>query len=157
MAGKRGGRSGRQTTGGEAKDTPSGHSKAASGEAFTDRYDRRATVNFVDFLVPVEAWLPAGTETVYAITDNLSAHRSADVLLFGARYPRRRFVFQPTYAPYLNLIEPWRKTLRPLALKGRRFETREGVERAVHEATGYWNVHRHPFVWGRRRRRLPQR
>jgi hypothetical protein len=30
---------------------------------------------------------------------------------------------------------------------------REGVE----EATTYWNDHRHPFVWGRRRRHRPKR
>lgn len=131
--------------------------QAASGAAFTECYDRRTTANFVDFLAQVDAWLPVEAETVYAIMDNLAAHRSADTLLFSVSHPRWRFVFQPTYAPYLNLIEPWWKTLRSLALKGRRFETWEEVERAVHEATGYWNAHRHPFVWGRRRRRQPQR
>jgi len=58
------------------------------------------------------------------------------------------FVFQLKYAAYLNLIEPWWKVLRSLALKGRRFESWEGVCRAVGEATAYWNKHRHPFVWG---------
>src|SRR5262249_15211531 len=68
----------------------------------------------------------------------------------GTRAPE--FVFQPTYAAYLNLIEPWWKVLRSLALKGRRFETWEEVAAAVQAATAYWNTHRHPFVWGRRRR-----
>jgi len=130
---------------------------ATSGTAFTACYDRRTTANFVDFLVQVEAWVPAEAESVYAIMDNLSAHRGADALLFSARYPRWRFVFQPTYAPYLNLIEPWWKTLRSLALKGRRFETWEEVREAIVAATQYWNAHRHPFVWGRRRRRQPRR
>jgi hypothetical protein len=52
----------------------------------------------------------------------------------------------------LNLIEPWWKALKALALKGRRFETWEEVCRAVEEATAFWNTHRHPFHWGRRRR-----
>jgi len=130
---------------------------AASGEAFTDCYDRRTTAHFVDFLVQVDGWLPAEREVVYAIMDNLSAHRSADALLFSAHHPRWRFVFQPTYAPYLNLIEPWWKTLRSLALKGRRFATWEQVQEAIVAATRYWNAHRHPFVWGRRRRRQPRR
>lgn len=115
------------------------------------------TADFVDFLVQVDAWLPAETETVYAIMDNLSVHRSAAVLLFSARYQRWRFVFPPTYAPYLTLIEPWWKTLRSLALTGRRFESWEEIVQAIREATRYWNAHRHPFVWGRRRRRQPQR
>lgn len=130
---------------------------AATGAAFTDCYDRCTTANFVDFLAGVEEWLPENATRVYAILDNLSAHRAADVLLFSAAHPRWEFVFQPTYAPYLNLIEPWWKTLRSLALKGRRFETGEEVQQAVGAATQYWNDHRHPFVWKRRRRRQPRR
>jgi hypothetical protein len=130
---------------------------AATGAASTECYDRRTAANFVDFLVRVETWVPPETAQVYAIMDNLSVHHGAAVLLFSARHPRWQFVFQPTYAPYLKLIEPWGKTLRSLALQGRRFERWEEVVQAIEEATGYWNDHRHPFVWGRRRRRQPRR
>ncbi len=47
--------------------------------------------------------------------------------------------------------------LRSLALAGRRFETWDEVCEAVAQATAYWNAHRHPFVWGRRRRHRPRR
>jgi len=59
------------------------------------------------------------------------------VLLFALAYPRREFVSQPKYAAYLNLIEPWWKVLRSLALRGRRFESWEGVWGTVEEATAY--------------------
>src|SRR5262249_4284041 len=52
-----------------------------------------------------------------------------------------------------NLIGPWWTVLRSLALRGRRFDTREEVCRAVEAGTRDWNAHRHPFVWGRRRKR----
>jgi hypothetical protein len=52
------------------------------------------------------------------------------------------FVFQPKYAAYLNLIEPWWKTLRSLALKGRRFETWAEIAQAVDRATAYWNEYK---------------
>ena len=42
--------------------------------------------------------------------------------------------------------------LRALALKGRHFEVWPEIEEAVRRATAYWNAHKHPFVWGRRRR-----
>src|SRR5262249_22254046 len=71
--------------------------------------------------------------------------------------PRWEFVFQPVAAAYLTLIEPLWKVLRSLALKGRRFESWQQIEAAVERATGYWNAHRHPFVWGRRRRHRPRR
>jgi transposase len=129
----------------------------ATGETLTRPYGGRTTVNWVDFLTHVEAWLDPAATRVYAVLDNLSAHRAPDVLLWALIHPRWEFVFQPTKAAYLNLIEPWWKILRSLALQGRRFATWEEVCRAVEGATHYWNAHRHPFVWGRRKRRRPAR
>lgn len=126
--------------------------RPVTGEAYTATYGGRTIANWVDFLGQVDAWLPADAERVYAILDNLSTHRATDVLLFSLAHPRWEFVFQPTYAAYLNLIEPWWKALRSLALKGKRFETWPAIEHAIAAATAYWNAHRHPFVWGRRRR-----
>jgi transposase len=129
----------------------------ASGAAFTQPYAGRTTANWIDFLDRVERWIPTDIGTVYAVLDNLPAHRGTDALLFSLARPRWEFVFQPTYAAYLNLIEPWWKVLRSLALKGRRFESWQQIEVAVERATAYWNDHRHPFVWGRRRRHRPRR
>lgn len=129
----------------------------STGEALTASYQGRTAANFADFLQMVEDWIPAEIQTVYAILDNLSAHRATDVLLFSLAHPRWEFVFQPRYAAYLNLIEPWWKVLRSLALKGRRFESWQEVCQAIREATAYWNAHRHPFIWGRRRRHQPRR
>ena len=124
--------------------------------AFTQPYDGRTTANGVDFLQAVDQWAGPEPEAVFAIVDNLSTHRAADVLLFSLTYPRWHFVFQPTYAAYLNLIEPWWKTLRALALKGRRLEAWPEMARAVEQATAYWNGHRHLFHWGRRPRHRPR-
>jgi len=77
--------------------------RPATGAAFTRPYGGRTIANWVDFLgtgwtswalggLPghwvdflghVEGWLPAEAGAVYAILDNLSAHRAADVLLFS--------------------------------------------------------------------------
>lgn len=129
----------------------------ATGEAFTRPYSSRSAANWADFLAEVEQWLDPTIEQVYAIVDNLSAHRATDVLLFSLAHPCWEFVFQPKYAAYLNLIEPWWKILRSLALKGRRFSSWEEICEAVERATVYWNAHRHPFVWGRRRRHQTKR
>jgi transposase len=131
--------------------------RPASGTAITRPYPGPTIVNWVDFLTQVEAWIPPEVERVYAIMDNLNIHRATDVLLFSLTHPRWEFVFQPKYAAYLNLIEPWWKVLRSLALKGRRFETWDEVYSAVQAATDYWNAHRHPFVWGKRRRHRSHR
>jgi len=129
--------------------------RPATGEAFTAPYTGRTTANWVDFLDALEGWIKADVARVYAVVDNLNVHSATDVLLFALAHPRWEFVFQPKYAAYLNLIEPWWKILRSLALKGRRFETWPEIEEAVRRATAYWNAHKHPFVWGRRRRHRP--
>lgn len=131
--------------------------RPATGDALTHPYRGRTGANWTDFLERVEGWLPAEADQVYAIIDNLSTHRTTDVLLFSLHHPRWEVVFQPKYAAYLNLIEPWWKILRSLALKGRRFETCEEIGAAIEQATTYWNKHKHPFQWGRRRRHRPRR
>ncbi len=129
----------------------------ATGEALTATYTSRSIATFVDFLEKVEQWVPRSIDRIYAILDNLRAHRAYDVLLFSLAHPRWEFVFQPKYAAYLNLIEPWWKMLKSLALKGRFFETWQQVEEAIAKALDYWNAHRHPYGWGRRRRHRPAR
>ena len=131
--------------------------RPATGEAFTHPYPGRGGAHWVDFLKHVETWIPRTTERIYAIMDNLSSHRTTDVLLFLLAHPRWEMVFQPKYAAYLNLIEPWWRILRSLALAGRRFENWEEIVEAIHGSTLYWNAHRHPFVWGKRRRHRPRR
>jgi len=115
----------------------------------------RTIASWVDFLDRVDGWVDPTAGRIYAVLDNLSTHRALDALLWALAHPRWEFVFPPTSAASLNLIEPWWKILRSLALKGRRFGTWAEVCHAVEAATGSWNAHRHPFVWGRRRKRRP--
>jgi transposase len=129
----------------------------ATGDAFTAPYAGRTIADWVDFLEQVDAWLPAERARAYATLDNPSTHRAVDVLLFLLAHPRWGLVFRPTYAAYLNFIEPWWEILRSLALKGRRFETWSEIRQAVGRATAHWNAHKHPFIWGRRRRHQPRR
>jgi hypothetical protein len=67
-------------------------------------------------------------------------------------WPEITLQLLPKYAAWLNLIEPWWKVLRGLALKGRRFETLAELEAALRDALAYWNAHRHPYRW----RKCPQ-
>src|SRR3954465_111136 len=114
----------------------------ASGGALTATYTGRTLANWVDFLGQVEQWIDPAVERIYAVMDNLNTHTATDVLLFQLAPPRWEFVFQPIYAAYLNLLEPWWKVLRSLALKGRRFEAWTEIEQAVQRATEYWNTHK---------------
>ena len=117
----------------------------ATGQALTMPADQRTAAHFICFLDQVVQQWPEGD--IIIIFDNLSIHKTLDVRLWLLAHPRVRFLFQPTYAPWLNLIEPWWKTLRSLALKGRCFDTLAQIVEAIELATAYWNAHRHPYVW----------
>jgi hypothetical protein len=78
----------------------------ATGETLTHPYPGCTTANWVDFLDRGDGWLAPAATRVYAVLDNLAAHRAPDVLLWALAPPRWEFVFQPTRAAYLNLIEP---------------------------------------------------
>jgi hypothetical protein len=131
--------------------------RPATGEVFTSCFTQRSRANWITFLDQVEQWVAPDVECIYAIMDNLMVHKGTDTLLFSLAHPRWEFVYQPLRAAYLNLIEPWWKNLRSLAFSGQCFLSWEELCEAVKKATQYWNVHRHPFVWGRRRRHQVRR
>lgn len=118
-----------------------------TGQALTWCAVGRTSANFVAFLNQiVTTWVEG---QLILIADNLSTHKTLDVLLWALAHPRVCFLFQPTYAPWLNLIEPWWKTLRSLALKGRCFASADQITQAIELATQHWNAHRHPYQWRR--------
>jgi len=115
-----------------------------TGLALTCSAPGRGTCHFLSLLDQIVAhW----SGSVILILDNLASHKTMDVLLWALAHPQVRFLFQPTYAPWLNLIEPWWKTLRSLALKGRCFDDSDAIATAIADATDYWNAHRRPYLW----------
>lgn len=116
-----------------------------TGKALTHCTYRRRSQDFLDFLDKTMKTWPNG-ELVF-ILDNLRVHKTIDVQLWALAHQRVRFLFQPTYAPWLNLIEPWWKTLRSLALAGRRFDVADDLRSSICQGTDYWNDHCHPYSW----------
>lgn len=88
---------------------------------------------------PSDRWL--------LIEDNLGIHTSRNVRVALLAWPEIQIQFIPKYACWLNLIEPWWKQLRSLALKGRRFENADEIVQAFIDALDYWNAHKHPYRW----------
>lgn len=79
----------------------------ATGKTRMESYQGRTITNWVNFLERVEAWIDPTIDQMVTIVDNVNIHRATDVLLFCLMHPRWECVFQPKYAAYLNLIEPW--------------------------------------------------
>ena len=92
----------------------------ATGQATFLLSPRRDSASYIQLLDKVVTEFPA--ERWLLIADNLSTHHSRETTLALAAWPEIRTQFIPKYACWLNLIEPWWKQLRSLALKGKRFE-----------------------------------
>ncbi len=117
----------------------------ATGQALTCPTTSRTQQQFIAFLDQlVQTWTNG---RLILILDNLSVHKTLNVRLWALAHPQVAFLFQPTYSPWLNLIEPWWKTLKSLALLGRFFDAAETFRLAIADATDYWNAHAHPFHW----------
>jgi len=127
----------------------------ATGQATILISPGRDSVSHIQLLEKVMHEFPA--ERWLIIEDNLIIHASREVKLALTAWPEIQIQFIPKYACWLNLIEPWWKQLKSLAIKGKRFETIEELISALNQALEYWNAHRHPFVWGKRRRHRSHR
>lgn len=117
----------------------------ATGQALILTSEKRDSASHVRLLEQVVTHFPS--DRWLLIEDNLSTHTSRHTQLALTAWPEVQVLFLPKYACWLNLIEPWWKQLRSLALKGRRFETLPQLTAALHAAVAYWNAHRHPYTW----------
>jgi transposase len=120
----------------------------ATGQASLVLSDRRDSASHICLLEQVIAEFPA--DRLLIVEDNLSTHHSRQTQLALLAWPEIQVLFIPTYACWLNLIEPWWKQLKSLALKGRRFETRAELAQSLLAALDYWNAHKHPYHWKKR-------
>ena len=117
----------------------------ATGQAAMVLSPSRDSVSHIQLLDRIVTEFPA--ERWLIIEDNLSIHTSRQTQLALAAWPEIRIQFIPRYACWLNLIEPWWKQLRSLALKGRRFDTLDELTETLNAALDYSNTHRHPYHW----------
>lgn len=117
----------------------------ASGQGAILISPSRDSASHIQLLEQVVIQFPADRWLI--IEDNLVIHGSRQVRLALAAWPEIRIQFLPKYACWLNLIEPWWKQLRSLALKGRRFETTDELVDTLNAALAYWNDNRHPYHW----------
>ena len=120
----------------------------ATGKAAILTSAKRDSASHIQLLERMTATFPSDRWLV--VEDNLSTHMSQETRLALASWPEIRLQLLPKYAPWLNLIEPWWKQLRSLALKGRRFEVAEQIEEALHAALEYWNARCYPYLWKKR-------
>jgi transposase len=92
----------------------------------------------------VQAAFPRGV--IYLVWDNLSAHKKA-LRLWEPKPRRVKFVWIPTNASWLNLIEPWFSVLERTALHNTDLRTPAEIEASLQAGIAYLNEHPRPYRW----------
>ena len=105
-----------------------------TGEAIPLISKSHKSSDFIEFLKILDAKYPEG-DTIRLILDNHSAHKSKETQQYLATLPEDRFVFvfTPTHASWLNMIESFFSKMTKQMLKGIRVSsTDELSERIYH-------------------------
>ncbi len=79
--------------------------EVATGKVTTQARARHTAADFLAFLRQVERAYPDGDLAV--VLDNVSSHKTPDVLEWLEAHPRVSFHFTPTSASWMNQIETW--------------------------------------------------
>lgn len=104
-----------------------------TGEAIPLVSESHKSSDFIQFLKILDEKYPEG-DTIRLILDNHSAHTSKETRLYLATLPEDRFVFvfTPTHASWLNMIESFFSKMTKQMLKGIRVSSKEELSERIY-------------------------
>lgn len=102
-----------------------------TGEAVPLVSETHKSSDFIGFLKLLDAKYPKG-DTIRLILDNHSAHKSKETKRFLETLPKGRFVFTPTHASWLNMIESFFSKMTRQMLKGIRVNSKKELSERIY-------------------------
>ncbi|NYZ70222.1 IS630 family transposase, partial [Endozoicomonas sp. SM1973] len=118
-----------------------------TGEVTGKVTDNQRSKEFLSFLKQIEKKTPEGYE-LHVILDNLSAHKTPDVMKWVNKKPHLHFHFTPTSSSWLNAVEGWFAQLERRSLYRGVFTS---VKELKDEIYRFISVHNRelakPFKW----------
>lgn len=104
-----------------------------TGEAIPLVSESHKSSDFINFLKKLDDKYPEG-DTIRLILDNHSAHTSKETRLYLATLPEDRFVFvfTPTHASWLNMIESFFSKMTKQVLKGIRVNSKAELSERIY-------------------------
>ena len=118
-----------------------------TGEVFGRNMQRHRHQEFIRFLNALERDIPAG-KVVHVVLDNVSTHKTPEVIRWLERHPRWSFHFTPTSASWLNAVEGFFAKLTKRRLKYGAFHSVVDLQAAINR---FINEHNEkeakPFTW----------
>ena len=100
---------------------------------------------FLDFLNLLARTYPR--RQIHVVLDNVSTHKTPEIVAWLARHRRFHFHFTPTSASWMNQIETWFGILSRQALARGSFESVRALVAAIERFTREWNSGASPFKW----------
>lgn len=118
-----------------------------TGEVLGMVRERHRSAEFIEFLQKLDAHYPAEVK-IQVILDNHSAHTSKQTRAYLATMPNRfDFVFTPTHASWLNMIEVFFAKLAKQMLRGIRVESKDELADRIMAYLDQMNADPVPFRW----------
>ncbi len=119
-----------------------------TGEAIPLVSQTHKSCDLVEFLKSLDVKYPEG-DTIRLILDNHSAHTSKETQRFLATLPEGRFVFVfiPTHASWLNMIESFFGKMTKQMLKGIRVNSKEELSERIYRYFDEINADQIVYHW----------
>jgi transposase len=119
--------------------------EVTTGRVTTDHRARHTGDDFLAFMKRVARAYPR--RKLHVVLDNVSTHKTPDVLAWLERHPRITFHFTPTSASWMNQIETWFGVLTRQAVRRGSFGSVKELIAMIDAFTHQWNEGASPFVW----------
>lgn len=118
----------------------------ATGEVFGRTYERKRAVEFLAYLRALREHYPG--EVLHIILDNLSSHKTPEVLAFVAADGKMHLHFVPKHGSWLNQVEIFFSVLVRRVIRRGDFADKDDLSRKLLAFLDHWNRHeKKPLRW----------
>ena len=119
--------------------------EVGTGKVTQQTRARHQGEDFLAFLRQVEQAYPDGE--LHVVLDNVSTHKTPDVVQWLTERPRITFHFTPTSASWMNQVETWFGILTRQAIRRGSFRSVKELVARIEAFTQGWNAGASPFAW----------
>jgi len=116
-----------------------------TGEVFGECKPVRDGANFLAFLK--KAVKPHADSEVHVVLDNLSTHKTPEVMAWLERNPQVHFHFTPIGSSWINQIETRFGIITRQSIRRGTFTSVTVLIKQIRDYIDHWNNHPKPFTW----------
>jgi transposase len=116
-----------------------------SGEIYGECKPNRNAETFLAFLRKAVA--PHADKEIHIVLDNLSTHRTPEVMDWLAKNENVHFHFTPIGSSWLNQIETWFGIITRQSIRRGTFSSVTALIKQIRSYIANWNANPKPFVW----------